>query len=292
MSNVLFDAPGPNAVRRHRLIAVATVMVLIAIAVAVIWKLAVEDQFTAERWEPFVTPSIIQLLLEALVKTAQAAVLAILAAVVVGVVLGVGKLSDHRVLRWPCWTVVEFFRAVPLLMLILFIWTIQGNELNTIVPLVIGLTLYNGSVLAEVFRAGVNAVPKGQAEAAYAIGMRKGQVMRIIQLPQAVKIMLPAIVSQCVVALKDTSLGFYILAPGLTVAGREIWRTFDNKLAVAIVLAAVYIVLNLLLELLASFLEKRMNAGQVTIVAGQVQAQAGGGQSVAGVGFGGGGVDN
>ncbi len=297
MSNVLFDSPGPKAVRRHRLIAVVTVIVLIAIAVAVIWKLAVEDQFTAEKWEPFVTPSIITLLLEALVKTVQAAVIAILAAVVLGVVLGVGKLSDHSLIRWPSWLVVEFFRAVPLLMLILFIWTVQGNDLDTIVPLVIGLTLYNGSVLAEVFRAGVNAVPKGQAEAAYAIGMRKGQVMRIIQLPQAVKIMLPAIVSQCVVALKDTSLGFYILAPGLTVAGREIWRTFNNKLAVAIVLAAVYIVLNLLLELLASWLERRMNAGQVSIVAGQVQAQvqagAGGGQSVAGgAGFGGGGDGN
>jgi len=290
MSNVLFDAPGPSAVRRHRLIAVVTVIVLIAIAVAVIWKLAVEGQFTAEKWEPFVTPSIMMLLLEALLKTVQAAVLAILAAVVIGVVLGVGKLSEHRLLRWPCWIVVEFFRAVPLLMLILFIWTVQGNPLGTILPLVIGLTLYNGSVLAEVFRAGVNAVPKGQAEAAYAIGMRKSQVMRIIQLPQAVKIMLPAIVSQCVVALKDTSLGFYILAPGLTVAGRDIWRTFPNKLAVAIVLALVYIVLNLLLEWLASWLEKRMNAGQVSIVAGQVQAQvlagAGGGQSIAGGGDG------
>ncbi len=266
MSNVLFDAPGPNAVRRHRLIAVATVIVLIAMAVAVVWKLAVEDQFTAERWEPFVTPSIIMLLLEALVSTVQAAAIAILAAVILGVVLGVGKLSDHRVLRWPSWSVVEFFRAVPLLMLILFIWTIQGNELNTIVPLVIGLTLYNGSVLAEVFRAGVNAVPKGQAEAAYAIGMRKGQVMRIIQLPQAVKIMLPAIVSQCVVALKDTSLGFYILAPGLTVAGREIWRTFDNKLAVAIVLAAIYIVTNLVLSWIATKVQRRLTGERKVLV--------------------------
>ena len=293
MSNVLFDAPGPNAARRHRIIAVVTVIGLIAVAVAVIWKLAVEDQFTAEKWEPFVTPSIIMLLLEALLKTVQAAVLAILMAVVLGVVLGVGKLSEHRLVRWPSWIVVEFFRAVPLLMLIYFIWSVRGNPLGTIMPLVIGLTLYNGSVLAEVFRAGVNAVPKGQAEAAYAIGMRKGQVMRIIQLPQAVKIMLPAIVSQCVVALKDTSLGFYILAPGLTVAGRDIWRTFPNKLAVAIVLAVVYIVLNMLLEWLASWLERRMNAGQVTIVAGQVQSQvlagAGGGQSIAGgADFGGG----
>ena len=81
------------------------------------------------------------------------------------------------------------------------------------------LTLYNGAVLAEVFRAGINAVPKGQSEAAYAIGMRKSQVMNIILLPQAVKIMIPAIISQCVVALKDTSLGYLIAAPGLTRVG-------------------------------------------------------------------------
>jgi glutamate transport system permease protein len=287
VSNVLFDAPGPNAVRRHRIIAVVTVLFLILLAAAVIWKLAVEDQLTKEKWEPFVTPAIIELLLEGLAYTVLAAVLAIVAAVFFGVIFGVGKLSDHAFLRWPSWVVVEFFRAVPLLMLILFIWALQGNPLDTIVPLVLGLILYNGSVLAEVFRAGVNAVPKGQAEAAYAIGMRKTQVMRIIQLPQAVKIMLPAIVSQCVVALKDTSLGFYILAPGLTVSGRLIWNTFQNKLAVAIVLAAIYITLNLLLEWLASWLERRMSAsgaGTVEIVAGQVQVAAGAGRVDPGAG--------
>jgi len=291
MSSVLFDAPGPAAVRRHRLIAIATVIGLLLIAGAVVWKLAIEDQFTAERWEPFVTPSIIELLLKGLLKTLLAAVVAIVGAVVIGVLLGVGKLSEHAWLRWPSWAIVEFFRAVPLLMLILFIWALQGYPLDSILPLVLGLLLYNGSVLAEVFRAGINAVPVGQSEAAYAVGLRKNQVMRIILLPQAVKIMLPAIISQCIVALKDTSLGFYILAPGLTVAGKDIWRTFDNKLAVAIVLAAIYITLNLLLSWLGSWVERRVSTsggGQVTILAGQVQAQAGGGQSVAGGGFGGG----
>ena len=294
MSSVLFDAPGPAALRRHRLIAIATVLGLTGIAVAVIWKLAVEDQFSAEKWEPFATPAIIELLLEALLYTLLSAVLAIIGAVVFGVLFGIGKLSDHAIVRWPSWTVVEFFRAVPLLMLILFIWSMTGYPLDTITPLVLGLILYNGSVLAEVFRAGINAVPDGQSEAAYAVGMRKNQVMRIILLPQAIKIMLPAIVSQCIVALKDTSLGFYIAATGLTVTGREIWRTFDNKFATAIVLALMYIVLNLLLSWLASWLERRMSssgAGQVQIIAGQVQAQAGGGQSVAGVDPGGGGGD-
>ena len=299
MSTVLFDAPGPVAVRRHRLIAVATVVGLIAIAVAVIWKLAVEDQFTLARWEPFVTPSILEFLLEGLRNTLIAAAVAIVIAVPFGIIFGIGKLSDHAWLRWPSWLVVEFFRAVPLLMLILFIWAMQGYPTTSVVPLILGLILYNGSVLAEVFRAGINAVPKGQAEAAYAIGMRKNQVMRIIQLPQAVKIMLPAIISQCIVALKDTSLGFYILAPVLTSQGRQIWNFFDNKLATAIVLAVVYIVLNLMLEQLGRWIERRISTtggGQIAIVAGQVQAQvqagAGGGQTIAGAGGDMGGGDN
>ena len=276
MSTVLFDAPGPTAVRRHRLIAIGTVVGLIAVAVAVGWKLAVEDQFTAEKWEPFTTPAIIEFLLEGLRNTVVAAAVAIIVAVAFGLVFGVGKLSEHAWVRWPSWLVVEFFRAVPLLMLILFIWAMRGYPTDSLVPLILGLILYNGSVLAEVFRAGINAVPTGQAEAAYSVGMRKNQVVRIIQLPQAVRIMLPAIISQCIVALKDTSLGFYILAPVLTSQGRRLWTEFDNKLATAIVLALIYIVLNLLLTWLATWVERRISAtsgGQITIVAGQVQSE-------------------
>ena len=141
------------------------------------------------------------------------------ARVVFGVVFGVGKLSEHRWLRWPCWLVVEFFRAVPVIMLmIFFFYAIFGGmdplSRRTYWSVVIALTLYNGAVLAEVFRAGINAVPKGQAEAAYAIGMRKTQVMTVVLLPQAVKIMIPAIISQMVVALKDTSLGYAVAGPG------------------------------------------------------------------------------
>jgi glutamate transport system permease protein len=281
-ANVLFDAPGPQALRRYRIIAVATVVGIIAVIALVVWKLFVENQFTAQKWEPFVTPSIIELLLEAMVETLKAAGIAIAGAVVFGIIFGVGKLSDHLSVRWPSWLVVEYFRAVPLLLLIIFIWTLMGNQLGTIVPLVLGLILYNGAVLAEVFRAGINAVPKGQSEAASAIGMRKTQMMRIILLPQAVKIMLPAIISQCIVALKDTSLGYVILAPGLTFAGREIFRTFDNRFATAIVLAAIYIVLNLLLSWLAEYLQKRMGTPKMELVGGIVQTQPDAGASGAG----------
>jgi glutamate transport system permease protein len=284
MSNasVLFDAPGPRALRRYRITAVLTVFGIIAVLALITWKLYVEDQLTVEKWEPFVTPSIIELLLEALLDTLKAAVLAIAGALVFGMIFGVGKLSDHAVVRWPCWLVVEFFRAVPLLLLIIFIWALYGYTRGSILPLVLGLILYNGSVLAEVFRAGFNAVPKGQSEAAYAIGMRKNQLMRIVLLPQAVKIMLPAIISQCIVALKDTSLGYAILAPGLTYAGRLIWSDFHNRLATALVLAAIYILLNLILSWVAEYLQRRMGAPKMEIVGGIVQTQPDAGASGAG----------
>ncbi len=272
MSSVLFDVPGPRARRRHRVVAAITAAGLLALAVAVIWKLYTEDQLTAQQWEPFVTPRLVNLLFQGLLDTLRAAVFAVLLAVAFGAVFGVAKLSDHRWIRWPAWLVVEFFRAVPLFMLIVFLFASYNRSLGSFWCLVIGLTLYNGAVLAEVFRAGVNALPAGQSEAAYAVGMRKGQVMTIILLPQAVKIMLPAIISQCIVALKDTSLGFYILAPGLTYAGRAIYNDFGNRLATALVLAAIYITMNCILSWLATKAQRRITSGaQVKVVAGQIQ---------------------
>jgi glutamate transport system permease protein len=275
MTSVLFDVPGPRAQRRHRIIAAVTVLGLLALAAGIVAKLYVENQLTARQWEPFVTPRIVEALLQGVFDTLRAAGFAIALALIIGVVLGVAKLSNHRVVRWPAWGIVEFFRAVPLLLLIVFLFALYNDSLGSFWCLVLGLTLYNGSVLAEVFRAGVNAVPRGQAEAAYALGMRKTQVMTIILLPQAVKIMLPAIISQCIVALKDTSLGFVILAPSLTTVGKRIYGEFFNNLATGIVLAAVYITLNIMLSWLATKAQRRITDGaSVSIVGGQVTGAA------------------
>ncbi len=185
---------------------------------------------------------------------------AVLLAVVFGVVFGVGKLSDHAWIRWPCWAVVEFFRAVPVLLLMVLVFFSYGINRGRAAPTgpsCIALMLYNGAVLAEVFRAGLLAVPRGQAEAAYAVGMRKTQVMNVILLPQAVKIMLPAIISQMVVALKDTSLGYAVAAPGLTAIGDQIYGQFQNQVPTAIVLAVIYIGVNLVLTAIATWVQKK-----------------------------------
>ena len=199
------------------------------------------------------------LLVDGLLNTLKMAALAILFAAVVGFALGVGKMSEHRFVRWPSWLVVEFFRAIPVLLLMVFAWYFIGinSESASFWAVVIALALYNGAVLAEVLRAGVNAVPKGQREAAYAVGLRKTQVMNIVLLPQAVKIMLPSIISQCIVALKDTALGQYVLAPGLTRVYKQIYLEFDNRIPTMIVVAGLYIAVNLLLTILATYAQKK-----------------------------------
>ncbi len=261
VSSVLYDHPGPRTVARHRAYSLFAVLLVAVPVGSFLWRMWETGQLAYELWEPFVTPAyVVALLVDGLWQTLQMALLSVSFAVVFGLVFGVGKLSDHASVRWPCWLVVEFFRAVPVLLLMVFIFFTYGvgDGFGPYWSVVLALTLYNGSVLAEVFRAGVGAVPSGQAEAAYAIGMRKNQAMTIILLPQAVKIMLPAIVSQMVVALKDTSLGYYITAPGLTFVGKQVYGEFDNQLQTVLVVAALYIAVNLLLTRIATLVQRRL----------------------------------
>jgi glutamate transport system permease protein len=277
--SVLYDAPGPRTIARHRLYNVAALVLVVGFVGFLVWRLYVEEQLEYDLWEPFVTPAYVEaLLVDGVLKTLQMAFTSIIGAVALGVVLGVAKLSDHRWVRWPCWLVVEFFRAVPLLLLIIFIFYSFGigDGFGAYWSVVLGLTLYNGAVLAEVFRAGILAVPKGQAEAAYAIGMRKTQVMTTVLLPQAVKIMLPAIISQMVVALKDTSLGYAIVAPGLTRVGKSIYGEFFNHVPTVIVVAALYIVMNLLLTAVATWLQRKLVGDRKQLEVLQVVGRADG----------------
>ena len=258
MSGVLFDVPGPRAQARHRIYSIATAVALAGILAWTIWKLDQNGQFAYEKWEPFVTPAIVNDLLDGLMVTLQIAAASIVLAIIFGVVFASGRLSDRRFISWPCLVIVEFFRAIPVLMMIFFLNIRYGSAIGEFWVITIALTLYNGSVLAEVFRAGMLAVPKGQSEAGYSIGLRKSQVTTQILLPQAVATMLPAIISQCVVALKDSALAYVIPWEEIVSIGDRIRIEFHNSLAVAIVLAAVFIVINYSLSRLAIWLERRM----------------------------------
>lgn len=256
-ASVLYDLPGPAARRRHRIaggvgaLGVAVVLGLVGV------RLAEEGQFEARTWEFLTVAGTYEAIWEGLVNTLRVAVVAVALSLAFGGLLAVGRLSRPALLRWPAIAIIEFFRAVPLLLLILFVFLGFGNDIGRFWSLVAALVLYNGSVLAEVFRAGIQAVPRGQREAAYAIGLRDSQVMRLVLAPQAVRVMLPAIISQSVVALKDSALGLIIAYEELARVGRQLYVFYNNPLAVGVTIAAIYVVINYTLSRIAVMLEAR-----------------------------------
>ncbi|MEW2219615.1 amino acid ABC transporter permease [Streptomyces sp. NPDC006990] len=256
--SALYDIPGPRARTRHLLYGVLTTLALAALVAWVVQLLVVTGQFAFVKWRPFGYTGIQELLLRGLGNTLKAFALAAVLALALGGLLAAGRLSEHRTVRWAATLLVEFFRAMPVLVMIFFVFV--ALEVQPLPALVTGLTLYNGSVLAEVFRSGVLSVDRGQREAAYALGMRKTQVMVHVLVPQAVRAMLPAIISQLVVALKDTSLGYLITYEEFLHAGRLIAINMDYTMPfipVVIVISTVYIGLCMLLSWFANWVARR-----------------------------------
>lgn len=261
---VLYDVPGPRARRRNRWLTAMFTVAFAAIAAVVAWQLDKKNQWAAQKWKPFLRGDIwTDHILPGVEGTLKAAAIASVLALLFGIVFGVARISDHRWIRLPAGTVVEFFRAIPLLLLIFFASYAPGAltdftwNPSALQAVVFGLTMYNGSVLAEVVRAGINAIPKGQSEAGYAVGLRKGQLMRLILVPQAITAMMPAIVSQLVVLLKDTALGTIIAYDNLTSNVSILQNLYTNAIPAAIVIACVYIPINLALGWTATRLERR-----------------------------------
>jgi glutamate transport system permease protein len=263
---VLYDHPGPRAKIRNLILTVVFSIALLGLLYWIYRKFDEKGQWAAALWKPFLESSTwTDYLLPGLWATVSAAAVAMVLSLIFGVVFSVGRLSDHWWVSVPCGIVVEFFRAVPLLLLMFFIF--YGVPFITEAPMppfwavVAGLTLYNGSVLAEAFRAGIKAVPRGQSEAGYAIGMIKSQVMMEILVPQAARAMLPVIVSQLVVLVKDTALGYIIGYPELLQAVNNLGANFGNIVAAAIIAVIIYILVNASLTALAGWLERRTRRG-------------------------------
>lgn len=279
MRSALFEAPGPRARRRH---AWYTVLVAAVTGGALCWALLrfkEAGQFDARMWEAFEYRGVQLRILTGMVDTVKAFVLAVVLSLLLGLLFAAGRLSTHGLLRRPAGALVEFFRAVPVIITVFALyatdllrtavaaaagflrenlgspgeWAATNFASPTLWALVVGIALYNGAAQAEILRAGVGAVPKGQFEAGYALGMRKTQVMTAVVMPQAVRTMLPSIISQMVVTLKDTSLGFFIMYEELLYAGKLLAQNTATPhgypyLPVLCVVGSLYIITCLLLS--------------------------------------------
>ena len=272
---VLYDAPGPRAKRRVLVGTVFAGIVVAAVVAVVVLRLADADQFTMAKWGPLIDPgnerfaAVWRVIGRGLVKTLTAAILAMVFSVVLGTLIAVGRLSLGKSGRIPLIGLVELLRGVPVVISIYFASRVlpdAGLNFDALPGggemwyLVIGLTAYNMVIFAEVVRAGVLSLPRGQREAALATGLTNGQAMRLVLLPQAFRIMLPAIISQLVVVLKDTSLITFIgNYEELLGAGERLVQILRNPIQTFTAIAVIYIAINYSLSKLAQYLERRLS---------------------------------
>lgn len=265
-TSVLYDVPGPKAILRNRILAVITVIVVAAVIGFLLYRFYLSGQFTAQKWGIFTYSTIWEQIFGALGKTLAAFGAAAVLSLVLGFLLAIGRVSNHAIVRIPVTTIVELFRAVPVLVMMMLLYyglPSVGIDMDPYWAVVIALVVYNGSVLAEVLRAGIESLPRGQSEAGYAIGLRKSGVMRLILLPQAVRSMLPVIIAQLVVTMKDTALGFIITYPELLYLAKQLSSNVQfgrPLLQSAFVIGGIYIILCLILSFIANVTEKRLRS--------------------------------
>lgn len=254
---VLFDAPGPKGKRRILIGNIAGVLLVLGLLGYVVFALAGQGQFAAAKWTPFLEGRTWEFfILPGLLSTLKAAAVAVVTSIAFGLLFGIGRLSHLAPIRWIAGLVVEFLRAVPVLLMMIFLWLGLSRfdfiDDPIFVAVVTALTLYNGSVIAELVRSGVHGLPKGQREAAMAIGMTPGKSLRSVEIPQALVAMLPAMVSQFVVILKDSALGYIIGYAELLQYSRRLGVGEGNLLQSLLIAAFIFILINFILSSVAN----------------------------------------
>lgn len=257
---LLFDEPGPRGRRRIKIATVIGALVVVAAVVLAVRQFADHGELAADRWRPFSQWPIWRYLLTGLWATIRAAAATAALGGAFGLLLALGRLSRRRVLRYLAGAYVEIFRTVPALLLIyvtLFALPHYGLNFSLFWKLVLPLVVSNSAAFAEIFRAGIRALPRGQSEAGLAVGLRPWQVMRLVILPQAVLRLAPTLVSQLVGLLKDTSLGFVVSYTELLYSG-QVLSTFTHLLIQTFMMVALlYLVVNASLSKFARVLQAR-----------------------------------
>lgn len=266
----LYDVPGPVTRRRIRIATAVTALAILALLGFAAWQLNKHDQLDAERWTPFLDVDIISYLLVGLRGTVLAAGVVAVMAFPLGVLLAVARTSEHTALRVPAVVFIELFRTVPVLLLIfvmLFALPRYGFNPSVLWKLVIPLTVANAAAIAEIVRAGIVTLPRGQSEAGLSLGLRRAQVVRRIVLPQALRNVTPSLVSQVVSLLKDTSLGYVVAFTEMLYRAQVL--TSYNRLLIQtyVVVTLVYLLVNGSISWFAAWLRKRLDTPAEVAVA-------------------------
>jgi glutamate transport system permease protein len=262
---LLFDEPGPQGRRRIRVATALSLVVIAGLVALAVRQLALNDQLAAAKWELFLQWPVIRFLLVGIGATLWVTVVSAVIAFPFGALLALARLTRLAWLRVPAAAFVELFRAVPLLLLLyvfLFALPTAGLRFPTFWQLVLPIVLSNATPAAEIFRAGVLALDRGQSEAAYSMGMSYWQSMRLVVIPQAVRQVAPALVSQFVRLLKDSTLGYVVSYAELLHQAQTLGEYEHLVLQVYLVAAGCYVLINTSLSRFAVRLERRQGRAQ------------------------------
>ena len=258
-SSFIYDEPGPRGRRNIRIGSVVSAVVLAVLVGLALLQFASHGQLDADHWVPFTQWPIWEYLLVGLRGTLEAAAIVAVLSATFGVFLALGRLSAARPIRWMCTAYIEIARTVPVLLMIylmLFGLPQLGINFPTLWKLAIPLTIANSAVFAEIVRAGIASLPRGQGEAALSLGMRRWQVMRWVVLPQALRNVAPSFVSQLVSLLKDTSLGFIVAFTEILYRGQVLASYLHLLIPTYLVVTLIYLVVNGSLSALASRMQR------------------------------------
>ncbi|XBH22529.1 amino acid ABC transporter permease [Jonesiaceae bacterium BS-20] len=266
INRVLYDAPGPVTKRNERIFSVVFAVILTALLLWFI-KFSADRGVFDDRWLVLFNPPKAQTAAEVwgslirygLLGTLKAAVIAAPLAFLMAFGLAILRNSGNKIISRITVVIIEFLRGMPVLLMMFFGLLAVG--LSPFLAVVFGLTLYNAAIMAEILRAGLVALPKGQAEAGIAIGLSKWQTLRMIQFPQVIRLMLPSLISQLVVLLKDSSLGFIVGYNELLTTMKHNYSFFgsESRLPLFVATVAIYLAVNLTLTRLAIFTERRLS---------------------------------
>ena len=261
MRDALYEAPGPRT-KRLTLIGTIISLALVCVGLALIVRqFSLTGQLDAKYWSFFGNITTWRYLFDGFLGTVKVAAVAAAISLVLGVVLMLGRTSGIKPLEIVCRIIIDFFRGVPSLLLIYFFYLglpTVGVRLSAFWMITLPVALAASGVLAEVFRAGVNAVPKGQTEAALSIGLTPGKTMFKIILPQALRIVIPSLISQLVVVVKDTTVAYVVSYPDLLQNARVLITKYDALVSVYFVIAIIYILVNYAINELSISVSRRM----------------------------------
>lgn len=266
--DILYEPPGPKT---RRYIAVATAISLIALAallVVIVRQFYITGQLSAKYWSIFTRYTTWRFLGRGLAGTVKVALMSSVVTFAAGLLLMLGRISRSRILRGLSTVLIEITRGIPTLLFIYFFFLLApqfGLKLPAFWKIVLPVSISAAGVVAEVLRSGVNAVPKGQTEAAVSLGMRSGSVFFKIVFPQGFRYVIPALIAEIVIVLKDTTFAYVVNYADLMQNAKVLISNYDALLSVYLVAAVIYIIINYLLNKLSVAIAGRRKVSAVTV---------------------------